>query len=264
MSANRRWLIVLGAWTLSAASVAAAPPAKASTPPIEKETPPTPVPRKSDVPAARSVQRVLQMKTPEIVNRQLVSLFSDFPVDIKIHADTGSVALSGSAEAVASVEDVLRRLDSVTRKNIEITAQVVLAQVEGPTATIPRDLESVVQQLKSTMMYRVYRVIETMSLRVREGETHRHPAASISGKLSPAADQNWPYDLYIDAVKMSTDDRGNMVRLSGVTFSVAVTDGKTRFMTDVDMAEGQKAVVGKSSANGNDAIVLVLTAKVME
>jgi hypothetical protein len=34
--------------------------------------------------------------------------------------------------------------------------------------------------------------------------------------------------------------------------------------TDIDAAEGQKVVVGKSSVNGQDALILVVTAKVIE
>jgi hypothetical protein len=71
----------------------------------------------------------------------------------------------------------------------------------------------------------------------------------------------------------STDDKGRVIRIDNLRVGLkvpVVTGGKlnyidTGIVTDVDIREGQKVVVGKTNMDGSDrASIVVLTAKVVD
>jgi hypothetical protein len=159
-------------------------------------------------------------------------------------------------------------------KNVELTVYLLSgATVIGTPATddVPQDLAATVKQLHSLFTYKSYKLAESFILRGRSntnrGGAHTEGVLPGSGvhynfgyqQVRVSAEK--PYMVHIDSISMN---------LQGPpTYG---PDGKQRgnstvgsIGTDLDLVEGQKVVVGKSSINSNgDALILVIVPKVIE
>jgi hypothetical protein len=92
------------------------------------------------------------------------------------------------------------------------------------------------------------------------------PAAS---KLADAS----PYVISVRSAVVNPAEKGAMIRLEGLRFNARVPTGTPAAIqfqtvgvsTDLDVREGQKVVVGKSSIDGAaQSLFLVVTAKVVD
>ena len=85
------------------------------------------------------------------------------------------------------------------------------------------------------------------------------------------------YNLFIERVRVSPGEKGDIIRFDNMRFQVASPDivrtnvtKKPEFTTagvnaDIDVREGQKVVVGKSNFDGADGtFFLIVTAKVVD
>jgi hypothetical protein len=154
-----------------------------------------------------------------------------------------------------------------------LTAYLLVAEQADTNVKLPADLQPVVKQLRSTFPnYEGYRLLETLVLRTREGGEAEVNGMAPGGKdaLPPAI-----YNLRFRSARITSDEKGRVVWLSGMRLGVRVpipTGPNNQFnyqdtgiMADVDVREGQKVVVGKANLQGPDkALFLVLAAKVID
>jgi hypothetical protein len=191
-------------------------------------------------------------------------------------SDNDHVILSGPKDTVAGFEEIIKQLDvpPVIKKNIETTVYMILASTQaGNAAPLAQDLDPVVKQLKAIFNYKSFRVMESFVLRSRDGEQ-----AQTNGFLPPL--ENLPpgnkisYGFQYRRVSIDGNDNARVARFDRVSLSmrvpVAVSTGvgsvDASITTDVDVPEGKKVVVGKTSAlEGSDsALILVISAKVVD
>jgi len=156
-------------------------------------------------------------------------------------------------------------------KNVELTVYLV-SGVQTPAGDdVPQDLAATVRQLHSLFSYKGYKLAEAFILRGRS--TVAGSNASTEGML-PGSGLH--YDFSYRQVRVS-GEKPYMVHIDrlGITLRGPPAygpDGKQRgnntvasISTDLDLAEGQKTVVGKSSINSTgDALILVIVPKVIE
>ena len=113
-------------------------------------------------------------------------------------------------------------------------------------------------------IFKSYLLLDVLSLRARDGVS-----ASTSGQLS----QGRLTSFSVSSANLEGD--GSMIQLNrlhaGLKIPITDKDGKTTYLDTgittemVDVKEGQKLVVGRSSLNGPDtALFLVLIAKVAQ
>jgi len=196
------------------------------------------------------------------------------------------IAINGEPEAVSALEQIIKTLDvppsAPQQQNIEVTAYLVIASPQSGPSKVPPDLESVVKQVKSVFPYQSYQTMETILLRVRNGQngftSGNAPAPGLTGENQ----QRSSYEFRLQSVTITPLDKARSVRIDGLQLQLRVpyrqvwTDDKgvkkegfssreTRINSDIDLREGQKVVVGKSNIDGSDnALILVLTARVVE
>jgi hypothetical protein len=199
------------------------------------------------------------------------------PVRIDEARGSRLLAISGSPDAIAVVEEYIKKFDVpppppppfVPQKNVEVTAYMLLGVSEAESADLapPADLAGVVKQLRGMFPFKSYWLVETMIVRGRENN-----GGEASGVMAmPAADKSLYQFKYARAV-IVPDEKGRIVRLDGVRIGARIpyTSGAgvqyldTGVNTDVDLREGQKVVVGKTSVPGQTSLFLVLTARVVE
>jgi hypothetical protein len=158
-------------------------------------------------------------------------------------------------------------------KNIELTVYL-LSGVQGAAPDeVPADLAATVKQLHSLFSYKGYKLAESFILRGRSATGPQSQYARTEGVL-PGSGLH--YNFGYQRVRISPE-KPYMVHIDQLAITLTANpvygpDGKQRgsstvasINTDLDLADGQKTVVGKSSINSTgDALILVIVPKVIE
>jgi hypothetical protein len=178
------------------------------------------------------------------------------------------IAVGGKRSAVETAEAAVKQLDvpGAAQKDIELTVYFVVGTdaAAGPTdSPIPQDIQPAVAALKTTFPYKNYSLLDALSLRTRAGS-----GAETSGQLSGSRTTNF------QVRSASVEADGAMIRIDHLhaVLRVLHTIGdKAQFLDTgittevVDVKEGQKLVVGRSSLEGpGKALFLVLIARVAQ
>ena len=212
------------------------------------------------------IQKLVTLKYAD--PRAVQNLLMNFGVDTRYDENLRVIALSGRRANVTTAEEAIKELDmpSAARRDIDLTVYFVVASDQtGPPlgSAIPNDLESTVSTLKSTFPFKTYALLDALALRSRSGV-----GASTSGVLTG----NRITQFSVTSATMEPD---SMIRLDHLRAGLRtpMPDGAGKFTyidtgisaDVVDVKEGQKLVVGRSSVNGPDrALFLVLIAKPAE
>jgi hypothetical protein len=156
-----------------------------------------------------------------------------------------------------------------TVKDVELTVYLLSGAGVGAD-DVPQDLASTVKQLHSLFSYKSYKLTESFILRGRSGPESQY--ARTAGVL-PGSGLNYDFGYY--RVRLSPQ-KPYMVHIDQLHINLTTdpgygSDGKQRTRTvasigtDLDLGDGQKTVVGKSSINNaGDALILVIVPKVIE
>jgi hypothetical protein len=191
---------------------------------------------------------------------------------------TRIVAITGPEIMVEALEKLVKSLD-VPRveppapKNIELTFHILTAGGTAGAGAVPPDLNGVVQQLGNVFALKSFRLLETAVVRGRDGGR----AIDGSGVLGipVKVDASPGYNLRMQRLTVSAEAKGGVIRIDGLDFTVNVPFSKiggqgldwqvTGIKTDLDVREGQKVVVGKSSFDTTgQALFLVVSAKILD
>jgi hypothetical protein len=210
------------------------------------------------------IQKVvkLQYADPQAVQ----SLLLNFGVATRADARLKVITLSGLRNRVTTAEDAIKQLDvpAAAQKDIDLTVYFVVGtdQTNFTGNPIPADLQGTVAALKSTFSFKNYGLLDVLSLRTRSGA-----GAETSGQFGSK--------FTTFQIRSASLEGNGMVRLdrlrAGVKNPVMHGPNKVTFVDTgintevVDVKEGQKLVVGRSSLDGPEkALFLVLIAKVAQ
>jgi hypothetical protein len=182
------------------------------------------------------------------------------------------IALTGKAPSVEMAEAALKQLDvpGAAPKDIDLTVYFIVGRDDAATGgAIPADLQSTVATLKQTFPFKNYELLDALSLRARSGMEGR-TGGSTSGQISGGRLTSF------SVRSVSMDAGGSMVRIDGLAASVRqlqnIGQGNAQYVdvsgvkTEVvDVKEGQKLVIGRSSLEGpGRALFLVLIARMAQ
>jgi len=224
--------------------------------------------------AQDQVSRVVQLRhIPPGSVQVVLAVLSGGKVIFQSDSNANIVAMRGPLELVDAMEAAIKKLDvpAPAIKNIELTFQMLLASPQGESPAIAPELTGVVQQLRNVFGLKSIRVLETAVLRGREGK-----GGLTNGMMAPPSKVDAPatYLIAYDTTEVSAGEKGAHVRINKLRFNTKIPlangAGSVQFFesginTDVDVREGQKVVVGKSSIDGaSQSIFLVVTAKVVD
>lgn len=154
--------------------------------------------------------------------------------------------------------------------NIELTVYLLSGVAQGETTDdVPQDLVATVKQLRSIFSYRSYKLTESFMLRGRLGG-----GASAEGVLPGGSAIHYQF-RYLTA--QASSETSPLIRINGLRIVLtnnyyrrggdgkSVPDPLASISTDLDIREGQKTVVGKSSINSTgDALILVIVPKLVQ
>lgn len=150
--------------------------------------------------------------------------------------------------------------------NVEFTVYLISGSAQGTADDVPKDLDSTVRQLHSVFAYKSYKLSESFILRSRSGN------ASTEGVL-PGVGLHYRFGYY--KLRLS-GDAPRAVQLDSMYLELTKPNGQfkdgkqlyetvAKISTDLDMRDGQKTVVGKSSLNAiGDALILVIVPRIVD
>jgi hypothetical protein len=203
---------------------------------------------------AEDIQKLVEVKHVQ-PTQQLRNLFDVLGVRMSDPVG-GYIALKGSKDAVAAAEEVLHRVDvEKPPQDVEITGWLVVAAVSGTPGTqaLPEELTSVAKQLKTAFGYADLRLLTSFVLRTR----------AVSGGSSGGPLDGASYNFSASRVDVTGDTPGvHKLRLTAVHLSC----NNSNLLTDVDLNEGQKVVIAKTSmtwGRQTTPLILVLSARVL-
>ena len=228
--------------------------------------------------AQPSVQKVVTIKNGNL-NGILRTVKDLAPGNnLLISTDNEHIILSGPKDAVTGFEEVIKQLDvpPVAQSNVEIDAYMVVASTRADSHNpIPAELEPVVAQLKGLLSYKSFRLLDSFVLRARSGERGEN-----SGSVEPSSPApegvKISYHFEFNKVRVDKGETARLVRFDNLRLDINApvginTKGEVRWSgasihTDVDVPEGKKVVIGKTSGiEGSDgALILVISAKVVD
>ena len=225
-------------------------------------------------PASPSVQKLFLLKYADPASLQ--ALLSVFPARFSPNRDLRGLAVDTSPETMAAIEDVIKRLDvpGAAPTNVDITVYMLVGhEGENPvgSAAVPKDLESVVAQLKTAMTFKNYNLMDVLAIRTRTGQ--QVSTSSSGGSVTMPGGATQPVMTNFSARSISIGPDGATVRIDGLQSGTKVpipsgggqgfsyTDLSLR--TDVDVKEGQKVVLGRLGISKDQALFMVLTVKIV-
>jgi hypothetical protein len=228
--------------------------------------------KKTDVKDTPVVQKmfVLKYADPQSVKNLLQVFHPTIDASREMHVLT----VEASRESMAAIEDAIKRLDvpSAAPANVDLTIYLLVGhESESPagSGSVPKDLDSVVTQLKSAFAFKSYSLLDVLALRTRTGES----ASTIS---SGGAVQNGTTSVpVITNFRISSANLGGdgaTIHISrmqaGIKMPVFTNNGFSYndlgLNSDVDIKEGQKVVIGRLGISKDQALFLVMTAKILQ
>jgi hypothetical protein len=227
---------------------------------------------------AQETQDVIEIKHADInrIYSTIHELTGNMPVRVTMYGS--SLVLHGQKESVAAVEEVIKKLDVAppAQKNVELTVYMIVASAQAASESLPANLDDVLKQLKAVFPYRGYRLLDNFVLRSRDGQS-----GDTSGFLpaffgaSASTSEKITYHFHFRRVSLPSGDAAQGIRLDELSLDLKVpvhpTPTQTSFegasiRTDIDVPEGKKVVVGKTSVveGSEGALFLVISAKVVD
>jgi hypothetical protein len=151
---------------------------------------------------------------------------------------------------------------------------LIYGLAQGPAADdVPQDLNSTVKQLHGLFTYKSYKLADSLMLRARAARPYNNQQQQVEGTLpglrytlaysNLSVSPEPPRTIHIDGLNFRLN--GPQTTTESGRTTTAYTDTLARLSVDLDLKEGQKTVVGKSSINpAGDALILVIVPKVAE
>lgn len=230
--------------------------------------------KKADEKPVAMVQKLFVLKYAD--PQALDSLLKVFHASIVPNRDMRVLAVSTTAETMAAIEDAIKRLDvpSAAPTNIDLTVYLMIGnEGESPAGSspVPKDLESVVTQLKNAFTFKSYSMLDVLALRTRTGQsastTSSGGALQVPGQGSSMGVTT---KLRINTASIGID--GSTIHINNLDASInaPVPNGPgysykdLGMNTDIDIKEGQKVVIGRLGISKDQALFLVMTVKILQ
>ncbi len=183
--------------------------------------------------------------------------------------ETNSLILTGDPDAVGAASSVVKALDQppAPKPELEIVATILDARRDtGSSRELPKHVEKAAERLGDLFGYRSYQVLDTVFLRISDGQRGGAEGGYVldDGRLT--------YGLGFRAriVEGSSDNEPRSIRFSNLEFhardpSSPRDEGRlsVALRTNVEIREGQTAIVGKATPVGSKAaLVLVMNVSI--
>jgi len=215
------------------------------------------------------VETVVQLKYAD--PNALRNLLSNMELNTRADDRMKVLTLSGRRSTVETAEAIIKQLDvpGAAQKDVDLTVYFVVGSDETTPAggPIPADVQSAVAALKQTFPFKNYSLLDALALQSRAGS-----GGEVSGLLNGGRVTS--FTVHAVSVEPEGQIRLDHLRahlrtpkVSGISPKATQTEYlDSGVNTDlVDVKEGQKLVIGRSSLEGpTKALFLILIARVAQ
>ncbi len=221
--------------------------------------------------AAPRIQKLFLLKYADPTH--VANLLGVFNASVRPDSDMHALAVETTSEAtMTAIQEAIQRLDvaSAASKNIEMTAYLLIGSETAGTepSAMPKELDGVVTQLKNAFAFKSYRLLDTLALRTRVGQS----ASTSSSSRATQIGTNTPpvrTQFRIASAGIGSDETTIRVDKLNLDSNIPVQSGPGQYtynsvglQADVDIKQGQKVVIGRVSV-AESALFVVLTAQVV-
>jgi len=240
--------------------------------------------KKEEAPKEPQVQKLFVLKYAD--PNQIANLIKVFATSVTTSYDMHALAVSATKEAMVAIGDAINRLDvpppppqaQPAPQNVEMTLYLVVgsAAADGASAPLPKDLESVIAQMRNAFSYKLYRLQDVQIIRTRTGArvdtSGVAGAVQVGGASQPILTQTRiesvrigrDGSIHVDGLHISSRMPSAVGAVPPGAVAVQFTYNDVGISANVDLNEGQKVVVGKSGMNPEEAMFVVLSARVAQ
>jgi hypothetical protein len=227
--------------------------------------------KKEEAPRPGRVQKlfVLKYADPAAV-RNLLDMFGG---SITANSEMHTLAVTAPPETMKAIEDAVARLDTpaAAPKDIDLTFYLLVGSdaATAPSGPLPKDLESVVTQLRNAFAFKNYHLMDVLTLRTRAGQ--RAETRSSGGAVEVGTGtQAVITSIRLASASIAPD--GMTIRIDGMQSGIRMpvpagpgTNPGFQYVdlgmnSDLDIKDGQKVVVGRMGISRDQALFLVVTA----
>ncbi len=220
----------------------------------------------------------IKYKQPQTLVNAINALGSGLPnARIDANNDLKTITVRDFPENIAAIEGALKRLDLPDAAPVSIQTQIYLIAASDEAAepgTIPKEIDSVMAQVKATLKYKNYRFLNTYINRVNDGGGIEYNG---KGDFKTIDSGNNPSFLNYNmrSVRLATDNTGKeAIRIgrfyiggripvqSGLPPNVQYQYQDVGLTTELSLPEGGLVVVGTTNlGTSGGAIIVVVSAK---
>jgi hypothetical protein len=215
--------------------------------------------------AQQSVIRIYQVN-PDSIDRISKTLSSLFLGSAQVNSQANVLIVRTTADLAPAIDTIVEKLKTAPPpKNIELTFYILQGSKDPALdgAPLPPELEPVIKQLKATFAYQGFRLLDTALMRGRSGQS-----VILDGRVSGIVKDLSNYTIQAE-LATSSDAKPSTIRVDNLQVRIrAPIPGiglrDIGFTANLDFKEGQKVVVGKTGIDGQTALILVATGKVVD
>lgn len=197
---------------------------------------------------------------------QLAAAFGDGKVKFHFLGDSPNLVINGPPELLAAIETAIKKADVPPKPapNVELTFYVLAGGEGASGGPLPEELSGVAKQVKGLLGMTALKLVESIQIRSRAGA-----GGEASGVMGKSTGNPSLYQLRFGEVSVEGEPGARFLRLSRLKFGGKIATGsnylETGFNTDVDLRDGQKIVIGKSSLDTSGTpYFVVVTGKVVD
>ncbi len=214
------------------------------------------------------VNTVVQLKYAE--PNSIANLLSNFGVNVRTDERLKAISMAGHRSNVETAEAAIRQLDvpGAAQRNVDLAVYFVVGTDEpnpqgGP---IPADLQSTVATLKQTFPFKNYVLLDALSLQSRAGAGGQASGVLTGGRVTEFGVRGVSVEPQGEIRLDHLAARLRTARVTGPPTAPKAEYLDSGISTDVvNVKEGQKLVIGRSSLEGpSKALFLILIARVAQ
>jgi hypothetical protein len=251
----------------------------------QQAAPATPSPQQQAQPRAdrseSAVTRVIPVHRGQA--NQFLLLLQGLRVRANHSDDLGVIVVTGEPDEVAKYEQKVREIEKniapsgppPLARNVQLTLHILGIVEDDSSTSIQASLQPVVAELKKTLPFRGYRLLETTTVRGRVGQQAHVQGVLPSQPAANASPTTYEFSAQINGVTPEYPSPIISLGRLGVALRTAAPSGTMNTVapggtmsidvnTALDIADGTIAVIGKSgSAGDTQGYVMLLEAKVL-
>lgn len=229
--------------------------------------------KKADEKPVPTEQKVFVLKYADAQN--LRNLLQVFHATVDANRDMRVLAVDATPTTMAAIEDAIKRLDvpSAAPVNVDLTVYMLVGhEGENPagSAAVPKELDSVVTQLKNAFAFKNYSLLDVLELRTRTGQG-ASTTSSGGAVQTGMGNSSQPVITQLRLSSAGVDSDGSSIHINQLNANIRmpVSSGNgfeyqnLGVNTDIDIKEGQKVVIGRLGISKDQALFLVMTVKIV-